>query len=102
MRGKKLDQLFQAARGVTAPAASATLAEEVVRALRREPLATVREPSTLMEELNAGFPRLALVTLVILALGVAANMALGPADNAGLDAGLPPISAPGWLVPEEF
>ena len=74
----------------------------MVRLLRQEPPVPGRETVTLMEELNARFPRLAWLTLVILALGVAANMALGTADTAGLDADLPPISAPWWLLPGQF
>lgn len=102
MTGKKLDQLFHAARGVAAPATSATLAEEVVRTLWQEPPEAGCDPLTLLEELNVRFPRLAWLTLVILTLGVAANVALGTTDTTGLDAGLPPISAPWWLVPGEF
>jgi len=102
MTRKKLDQLFQAARAVAAPAASATLAEDVVRALRQEPLEAGRVPPGLFEELNARFPRLALVALAVLAVGVAVNVALGTVDPDGLDAGLTQISAPWWLVPGEF
>ena len=102
MTRKKLDQLFQAARAVAAPAASATLAEDVERALRQEPPAASHVPPSLFEELNARFPRLALTALVALVVGVAVNLALSATDPADLGEGLTQISAPAWLVPGEF
>jgi hypothetical protein len=102
MSRQKLNQLFQAAQRVAPPAASATLAENVARALRQEPLEARPAPASLFEELNAWFPRLALLTLVVLAVGVAVNLALGASDPADLGAGLTQISAPWWLVPGEY
>ena len=97
MRTQKLNQLFEAAQRVAPPAASASLAEEVVRALRQEPPDARTVPASLFEELNARFPRLAFLTLVVLALGVTVNLTLGTTDTTDLDADVAQISAPWWL-----
>lgn len=100
MSGKKLNQLFQAARHAAPPPLPGNLAEEVVRALRGEPPRGPAPAATLFEELNAGFARLAVVTVIILALGVAANLALGTPEITDLGDGLAQISAQWLLLPE--
>ena len=102
MSGKKLQQLFQAARQSAAPEPSAGFAEEVVDAIRREPPSPPRGAPSLFDELNALFPRLALATLAVMALGVAANLALGTADLTVWGDGVAQISAPWFLLPEGF
>ena len=92
MSGDKLNQLFQAARRADAPAPSATFADDVVRVLRREPAAGVPGRPSLFGDLNAGFPRLAGLALLALALGVAANLALGTIDWRDWSDGLAQLS----------
>jgi hypothetical protein len=92
MSGDKLNQLFQAARRANAPTPSPTFADDVVRVLRREPNAGAPGRLSLWDELNAGFPRLVVAALVVLALGVAANLALGTVDWKDLRDGVAQLS----------
>jgi hypothetical protein len=102
MSEKKLNQLWQAAKSIPAPSAPVTLAGDVVRALQREPALATPNPPTLFEELNARFPRLAVASLVVLGLGVAANLALGPMEATDLGDGSAPVSTQEWLLPASF
>jgi hypothetical protein len=102
MSGDKLDQLFQAARRENAPAPSPNFADDVVRVLRREPAAGAPGRPSLWEELNAGFPRLAVATLVVLALGVAVNLALGTVEWKDLSDGLAQLSTQDILPLDGF
>jgi len=96
MSEKKLKQLLAAARQVTGPVPSAGFADGVVRALRQEP--PPGEPS-LFDELNALFPRLALAALGVMALGVAANLALGASELTDWGDGMAQISTQWLLLP---
>ena len=92
MSGDKLNQLFQAARREDDPAPPATFADDVVRVLRREPAEPAPGRPSLWDELNAGFPRLIVAALVVLALGLAANLALGTVGWKDLRDGLTQLS----------
>jgi hypothetical protein len=97
MNDKKLNRLFQAARHITPPLLSATLADDVVLAIRREAQPVPVGRPGLFDELNAGFSRLAALTAAIMLLGLIANVALGSLDLTDLGDGAVQVSAQ-WLV----
>jgi len=101
MSEKKLNQLFAAARRSTGPKPSAGFADQVVRSLRQEPPTGEPEPS-LFDELNALFPRVALAALAVIALGVAANLALGASELTDWGDGVTQISTQWFLLPGGF
>jgi len=100
MTGRKLNQLFQAARRETAPEPPPDFADALVRTLRREPPSPPPGEPSLFDELNALFPRLALAALLVMALGVAANLALGTSELTDWDDSLPPVSTQWFLLPD--
>jgi hypothetical protein len=99
MSERKLNQLFQAARKVAPPPLSTTLADDVVRAIKQSPSGKVSGP-TLFEELNTRFAVLATVTVLILILGVAANLAMGTQEITDWSGGVAQLSAQWFLLPE--
>jgi len=75
MNEQKLKRLFQAARNDAAPVPPADFAAEVLRAVHREPACAPRS-SSLFEQLNILFPRVALAAAAIIVASVAADFAL--------------------------
>lgn len=100
MTGKKLNQLFQAARQDAAPEPPAGFADDVVRAIRREPPPARPGELALFDQLNAMFPRMALAALAVMVLGIAANLALGAPNLADWSDSDAQISAQWFLSPD--
>lgn len=80
MKDHKLKQLFAAARNEAAPPPSPGFAEDVLRAVRREPETTARTAS-LFDQLNALFPRVAFAAVAVIVLCVALDFGF---TSAGL------------------
>ncbi|HEX4350670.1 MAG TPA: hypothetical protein VH251_09785 [Verrucomicrobiae bacterium] len=87
MNDKKLKRLFALARNEAAPAPSPDFAEEVLRAVRREPQPVAAESISIWEHLNALFPRLALASAVVIVLCVAVDWGLTAAGVPGISDG---------------
>jgi hypothetical protein len=75
MNEKKLEQLFAVARQESAPVPPPEFAAAVWRAVRREPRLRP-ESSSLFDQLNSLFPRLALAAMVLIVLCAAADFGL--------------------------
>lgn len=101
MTEHKQNQLLAAARQAPVPVLPSDWAEGVVRAVRQE---SIRRPAprTLWEELNVRFTRLALGSLALLALGLAANLALSPDPANDWDDGPGSSAAQWWVLPDAF
>ena len=73
MNEEKIKQLFTAARSEAAPLPPADFAADVLRTVRREPPVVAAQSTSLFDQLNFLFPRLALAAAVVIGLCVVAN-----------------------------
>jgi hypothetical protein len=102
MNAKKLEQLLAAARKEPPPEPPAEFAADVLRAVRREPLARRVEAITFGEQLNGLFSRAVLAAAAVMVLCVATDFGLTaagwpePADN------LMQMASQSWFTPEDF
>ena len=100
MNTTKLKKLFEAARGETAPPPPPAFAEDVLRAVRREPAPVPgKEAFSVFEQLNALFPRVAFASVAVIVLGLAADFGLSASDLPDLNEGLSQISAQWFFTP---
>lgn len=81
MKDTRLKQLFAAARNEAAPPPSPGFADDVLRAVRREPAAGMAETGSLFDQLNVLFPRIAFAAVAVIILCVALDFG---ATSAGL------------------
>ena len=89
MNNLKLKQLFAAARRETPPVPATDFAAAVLRVARRETPEEMPAPAGILEQLNGWFPRLALASLMLIVLCVAADnllTAASPADSGDMAA----------------
>jgi len=93
MNENKLKQLFTAARNEAAPAPPAGFTADVLRALPREVSAGEPEISSVFDQLNRWFPRLALAAAAIIILCVAADYGLTSAGLPELGDGAAQLSS---------
>lgn len=93
MKEMKIKKLFDAARKETAPEPSFAFAQDVVSAIRREEQQAFA-PS-LLDELGALFPRLAVAAVLVIGLCLAAELYFTQQD-AGLTANVEQVRAQ-WL-----
>ena len=102
MNKRKLNRLFELARGEPAPVPREDFVADVLRAVRREPPVMAPEPLTISDQLNRLFPRLVFAAALVIVLCVAADFGLTAAGMPGLRDGLSQISAQWLLTPDEF
>lgn len=76
MNENKLKHLFAAAREEPAPVPAPTFADDVLRAIRREPAAKDNRSAGILEQLNFLFPRAAAAAAAIIILCLAADFGL--------------------------
>ena len=95
MKDDKLRRLFDAARHEPRAKAGPDFEPRVMKALRAEPLAS---PSSLWEQLNHLFPRLAIASATVILLCVAGDVVLSHWSGADLAANATQISEE-WLFP---
>lgn len=93
MNEKKLKQLFAAARNEPAPAGTANFAEDVLRALRREPPPRLAGAFSVWEHLDGLFPRVALAAGAVIVLCLAADWALSAAGLPGVSDGAAQVAS---------
>src|SRR5690349_770690 len=89
MNDRKLNQLLKSTRHEPAPAVPAGFDQQVMRTIRRE---VPTEPATLLDQLNALFPRLVFAALVLIAACVAGDFYLTPANGLSLTEGVAQFS----------
>lgn len=87
MNKKKIKQLFATARNEPAPTAPTEFADDVLRAIRREPPPRSQWTFSLWENLNAWFPRVALAAATVILLCLAADWGLTAAGLPGITDG---------------
>lgn len=102
MNENKLKQLFEPARKETAPVPPPDFAADVLRAIRREPPASLKKQFSIFDQLNLLFPRIALAAAAVVILCVTADFALTAAGVPDLDDGVLQISAQWLLTPNGF
>jgi hypothetical protein len=102
MNEGKIKQLFAAARKETAPVPTEDFAADVLRAIRCEPHAGSSETTSVFDQLNLLFPRLALVSALAIILCAAVDFGLTIAGAPGLGDGVLQISAQWFLTPAGF
>jgi len=102
MNERKWKQLFASARNEPAPAPPEAFATDVLRAIRREGPAALPETSSVFDQLNLSFPRLAWAAVAVIALSVAADFGLTAAGVLDLGDGVSQISAQWLLAPNGF
>ena len=102
MNDKKLKQLFDAARNESAPAPSGDFAADVLRAIRQEPPVAMPQPLSLADQFNLLFPRIALASVAVIVLCVAADVGLTATGLPDLNDGVSQISAQWLLAPAGF
>ncbi len=100
MNKRKLTMLFTAARNEPAPVPPEDFAEDVLRAIRREPPVALPRVGSRFDQIDRVFPRLALAASAVIVLAVAVDLGLTAAGVPGLGDGLSQISAQ-WLLPTE-
>jgi anti-sigma-K factor RskA len=98
MNEKKLKQLFAAARKETASAPSEDFAADVLRIIRRVPIAAP-ETFSIFDQLNLWFPRIALAASAVIVLCLAADFGLTAAGVPNLGDGVSQLSAQWLLTP---
>jgi hypothetical protein len=97
MNERKLNQLFTASRKEVPPAPPEDFAGDVLRTLRHESPAASGATSPIFDQLNLLFPRLALVSGVIVLLCVAADYGMTAAGVPDLSDGISQISSQWFL-----
>ena len=95
MKPDKLEQLFSAAAKAQPPTPGPDFADDVLRAVRREPM---REAGavTFADQLGALLPRVAFATALIVVACVAADLALDSLGRSSLSDGVSQLSEQ-WL-----
>ena len=102
MNENKLKRLFESARRETAPAPPPDFAADALRAVHCAPETKSAEPSSVCDQLNLFFPRIAFAALVVVALCLAADFGLTAAGVPDLGDGAAQISAQWFLTPNGF
>jgi hypothetical protein len=97
MNDEKLNRLFRAARGERAPAPPADFGARVTREIRR--LESQPAPG-LMEQVGLLFPRLATVSLAVVAVCIAFEVGMAAAGQPDLTTAAAQLSDP-WLFTAE-
>jgi len=97
MNDRKLDQLFHAARSEPPAQPSEEFDQLVLRAVRHEGPGAATGATSLFDQLNAWFPRLAWTAVAIIALSVVADFGLTATGTPGINDGVTQISAH-WLL----
>lgn len=87
MNEKNLKNLFAAARNESAPAVPADFADDILRAIHREPPPKSVAAFSVWEHLNELFPRVALAAAAVIILCVAADWGLTAAGLPGIGDG---------------
>ena len=96
MNKQKLEKLFTTARKETAPAPPEDFAADVLRAIRNGSQIKVAETFSTFDQLNLLFPRFALASVALIALGIAADYGMTVAGVPDLSDGISQISSQ-WL-----
>lgn len=99
MNEKKIKQLFAAASRRDGPVPPADFAENILRAIHNSPSPVPPPTTSLFDQLDAWFPRIALAALTVMALGVAADFGLSAAGLPDLSDGMSQISTQWFLIP---
>jgi hypothetical protein len=102
MNDNKLKQLFESARRELPTVPPPDFSADVLRAVRREPQAKLKEQFSIFDQLNLLFPRIALAAAAVVILCVAADWGLTAAGLPDLGDGLSQISAQWLLTPNGF
>jgi hypothetical protein len=95
MKNEKLERLFNSARNEPAPQAGSGFEARVMRAIRHEGPA---KPVSLIDQLNALFPRLAFAAATVIVLCATADWVLSNVEGSDLASGVSVISED-WLFP---
>jgi hypothetical protein len=93
MKDTKLKQLFAAARNEAAPPPSPGFADDVLRAVRREPAGRTADAGSLFEQLNVLFPRMAFAAVAVIILCVALDFGVTSAGLLELGDGTAQLSS---------
>jgi hypothetical protein len=96
MNEQKIKKLFTAARNEAAPQPPDDFAEDVLRAVRREPPDLRPATVSTFDQLNLLFPRFALAATVVIVLGVATDYGMTALGVPDLSDGVSQISSQ-WL-----
>ena len=102
MNEKKLKQLFAAARNDVAPQLPEGFADDMARLARREPAPARALVSSVWDNLNRLFPRLAAGAALIIVLCFAADRALTAAGVPGLADGAAQVTSQDLFAPEDL
>ena len=88
MNEQKLKQLLESARGETPPAPSTGFDTRVMQAIRRDARDDDAESVSLLDQLNALFPRLAFAAAAIIVLCVAGELIASALQLPGVTEGV--------------
>jgi anti-sigma-K factor RskA len=99
MNDRKLKQLFASARKETAPAPTEDFADNVLRAIRREPPAAKPEAISIFDQLNLWFPRIALAASAAIVVCIALDYGMTAAGVPSLSDGVSQLSSQWLLTP---
>ena len=102
MNDKKLNQLFAAARRAPAPPVAPDFADDVLRAVRREPPPRLRETPSVFAELNVLFPRVATIAAAIIIFFSALDFGLTSAGLPELGAGAAEVTSNLFFNPADL
>ena len=95
MKKNKLERLFNLAKRESVPQAGPDFESQVMHAIRREVSA---KPVSLLDQLNALFPRIALAAAIVIILCITTDVVITNASGTDLASGVSSISEE-WLFP---
>jgi len=96
MNHRKLDQLFHAVRNEPPASPTEGFDRLMLQAIRREERSASPTTSSLFDQLNVLFPRLAWAAVAVIALSLVADYGLTASGTPGLNDGVAQISTH-WL-----
>jgi len=95
MKDNKLERLVNLAKRESVPRAGPGFESRVMHAIRQEVSA---KPVSLLDQLNALFPRIALASAIVIVLCITTDVVLTNASGTDLASGVSSISEE-WLFP---